>query len=486
MRDYSGVPVHIVTNPQERTNVIGPIDYYLRDLSRAIARINKGEVPDGSGTTIINAGPLSDIYLVLLGRDGNQVAHGGTHSAGSLTLASTRHATKGKVYLGNAQQTVYDETNERIGVNQTTPTAKVHIKIAMPGQSGLPTSGSGGSDWSNVGGASFTASMSDNDDSTYGRWTDNGASTSALAGNFTTGLTDPGTDSGFQLKVTARSTTVTNGQTMHFTIRSGATFVKEFVVGFDGNTFTPVDAQVTTSFATYTMSFSSAEAALFNFSDTWTYNILYSGAALDGSGNFDVSRLEVVVPAVSGSDTLQKWEAPSNSNTLVYTSDGNSNTSLVLQGTRAAVSASAWAMTVGSPASGMVAAATDAIGTMTWASASSLATKGEHSFIANGPYKIDRDVDGAWIAPRAGTLSLVRLYRRQPGSGGSTAVELLKNGTTVFSAPPNIAASAGASATASGTISTTAFVAGDRFTVSASAVDTGRPYDWNLKMEWYG
>lgn len=489
MRDYTGVPVHVVQNAEERVNVIGPIDYYLRDLSRAMSRISKGEVPDGSGTTIIAASPLSDIYLVLAGRIAPQVAHGGKLPSSTLTLASTTHATKGKVFLGNAQQTTYDETNERIGVAEPSPDAKVHITVgAASNQFGRPEPTSNGANWAGSDGTGSGADISHlidevtPDNSDYARISD--AFNSSLDVVYTT-VTDPGINSGHTISVRVAKTggvSGTSSDQFQFAVKVGLATIVSYNTG----------ASLTTTPTTFSYTLSSAEvttlrATGLNYADLGV-QISYSSSTSAGANDFRVYWAQFEVPAIGGilGDTLQKWENPTQNNTLSYVTDSLGNTVLAAIGApHVAVQASGFDLTIGSPASGMVWSSTNTVGAGTWASASSLATKLQHRWVANGPYRVDGDVDGAWITPRAGTLSLVRFYRREGGSSGSTAVELLKNGTTVFSAPPNISATAGASATASGTLSVTTFAANDRFTVSASAVDVGRPRDWVLMVEAY-
>jgi hypothetical protein len=57
-------------------------------------------------------------FVVLAGRSGGQTIDGDTASAGNLTLSSTAHATKGKIFLGPL---TVDEANNRVGVNATSP-----------------------------------------------------------------------------------------------------------------------------------------------------------------------------------------------------------------------------------------------------------------------------------------------------------------------------------------------------------------------------
>lgn len=55
---------------------------------------------------------------------GGQTATGGVAASENLTLRSTSHATKGKLIFGTS---AYDEVNNRLGINISSPTAKIEI-----------------------------------------------------------------------------------------------------------------------------------------------------------------------------------------------------------------------------------------------------------------------------------------------------------------------------------------------------------------------
>src|ERR1019366_5207374 len=52
------------------------------------------------------------------------IIYGNTTSAGTLTLASTTHATKGKILFGTS---AYDEVNNRLGIGTTSPSQKLQV-----------------------------------------------------------------------------------------------------------------------------------------------------------------------------------------------------------------------------------------------------------------------------------------------------------------------------------------------------------------------
>lgn len=63
-------------------------------------------------------------YAHLTGRSGGQTLEGGTGSGENLTLESTSHATKGKIIFGAS---AYDEVNNRLGINNTSPTFVLEV-----------------------------------------------------------------------------------------------------------------------------------------------------------------------------------------------------------------------------------------------------------------------------------------------------------------------------------------------------------------------
>ena len=87
-----------------------------------LASIARGEVPDGSGSPLVNL----DQYFFLSGRNPGQVASGANTDAGSLTLSSTSKTSKGKIYFGSTG--AYDETAALLGLNTLTPASHVEIR----------------------------------------------------------------------------------------------------------------------------------------------------------------------------------------------------------------------------------------------------------------------------------------------------------------------------------------------------------------------
>lgn len=64
-------------------------------------------------------------YALLPGRSGGQQLRGGTGSGQGLTLSSTAHPTKGKIFLGSSS--AYDEVNLRLGLGTTSPSYTLEV-----------------------------------------------------------------------------------------------------------------------------------------------------------------------------------------------------------------------------------------------------------------------------------------------------------------------------------------------------------------------
>lgn len=101
------------------------ISIALRQGQSGLAAVARGEAPDASGNPLVD---LSGVFL-LAGRFGGQLGYGDRSAGGSLAFSSTNNATKGFIYLGDARTSMFDETNQRIGLN-TVPLFRLHQKHA--------------------------------------------------------------------------------------------------------------------------------------------------------------------------------------------------------------------------------------------------------------------------------------------------------------------------------------------------------------------
>lgn len=66
-------------------------------------------------------------FVKLLGRNGGQIINGGINAGEELKLVSTNNATKGNIFFGESEDSVYDEVNDRLGLGTTTPDKKLHV-----------------------------------------------------------------------------------------------------------------------------------------------------------------------------------------------------------------------------------------------------------------------------------------------------------------------------------------------------------------------
>lgn len=129
MRKYQRNKVQITGTPtQQRESE--KRERILEALSSAVAKLSVGNAipPALQMTSAIVPPPVqSSDFFILSGRPGGQVGHGGTGSGQKLTLVSNQ-SRNGKIYFGFAEQTAYDETNERLGINTPSPAASLHIR----------------------------------------------------------------------------------------------------------------------------------------------------------------------------------------------------------------------------------------------------------------------------------------------------------------------------------------------------------------------
>lgn len=125
-----------------------------RSILVARAGNSSGWVTYGSGITLHSSlsglvSPADDHpqYFLLAGRSPGQVAAFNTTSGGSGTLTSTHHATKGKIFFGSANNSAYDEVQERIGIGTPNPAAGFHVLATGVTATGrLETTATGGSE----------------------------------------------------------------------------------------------------------------------------------------------------------------------------------------------------------------------------------------------------------------------------------------------------------------------------------------------------
>lgn len=97
------------------------------------------------------------------------------------------------------------------------------------------------------------------------------------------------------------------------------------------------------------------------------------------------------------------------------------------------------------------------------------------------------DLDGAWVAPRAGNIRRITLHRRLAGSSGTTTVDVNKNQVTVFTTQANrpaIAFGAGNNQISAHTdMNITAFAQNDQLQVDVDTAEGGNPQDVSITME---
>lgn len=288
--------------------------------------------------------PGSSEFWRLLGRPGGQHGHGGTGSGQSAILSSTTHPTKGFVYFGAALSTAYDETNNRIGIGEAVPDAKLHIKIGASSSiynvnSDISTYSAGtfgevGQDkWGTNSDPSGLPSpfstgyqnASTSDDYTSYLTADNNVAVTRICRMGLNGTLASGNSSwDVTLRMAKLSAAPPNG-TLSVTVTDSAGV--DFVQTFDPSV-------LTTGWVDYSIS------PINNGVGTNVPNSIrlsYASPGTGGGGNPTAYLLltYITVGSENASDTLQKWEDPDGSDELSFAQDGGSGKDLVVSGTAA-------------------------------------------------------------------------------------------------------------------------------------------------------
>lgn len=102
--------------------ILKRLNSIAEETQNAIGDVNRGELPNSSGTPIVPSGN----FFLLPGRPFGQIGYGATEAGGSLTLGSTANITKGKIYLGS--QGAYDESLGRLGLGTQSPLAILDVR----------------------------------------------------------------------------------------------------------------------------------------------------------------------------------------------------------------------------------------------------------------------------------------------------------------------------------------------------------------------
>ena len=101
----------------------GSLEFSYGHLYFTNAAGGRTQLDEQAGTgTIVNANSFIASTSVI-----TPYVYGSQAASGDLTLSSTLHGTKDKIYLGSAQTSVYDELNGRLGIGTGTPVAPLDI-----------------------------------------------------------------------------------------------------------------------------------------------------------------------------------------------------------------------------------------------------------------------------------------------------------------------------------------------------------------------
>ena len=305
-----------------------------------LAAIIRGEAPDGSGRPLF---PSLDDYFYLPGRSGGQIGHGATEPGGDLTLSSTKDTSKGSIFLGSAQTSLFDETNERIGLEVAAPTAKIHMAVApvTPNSAVGPDVGS----WGLAGAATRTLALQSDDGDTSYVLSGSGLTYTVMGVEFSN-LTNPGTSTGWSFAIRFKkvvdpgvhglSTTITK-LNIRFELWGGAAGNESIAIAGDIDPWAGVYPD-NLDYETWLWTLTTAEInALRPYLNQFWIKIGMVGSG--GSSNEQnstfvrITRLHCNLPTVEGggtTETLQTWQTPTYDNSLDFAADGSAATTLDL------------------------------------------------------------------------------------------------------------------------------------------------------------
>lgn len=340
---------------------------WLEQASTQLGKLGAGPTtpPALKVPSNINPPDADDLskFFKLIGRPGGQYGRGGTGAGQSLQLGSTDHPTKGFIYFGLLKQTAYDETNDRIGVNQPIPLARLHLKAATFGgtQTLTPTTDY----WQGGWGAFFVPdhSICVQAVDANGSQSPGNAALIGVTYGFTTFNTSSST-SGWTLNIVARCQTPNDasnciGADLVVGVASFTPGVGWTGAGGTGGTINNVGGTIQEYFfgpvgggrtllananSTYTRAITPTEmATMFAALNANPGYVLFvqfvSRTNLGDSGVankfIDIDQVYFTGPGLVDPIPLQKWEDSTLANTLKFTDDGASSKDLELAGDRA-------------------------------------------------------------------------------------------------------------------------------------------------------
>lgn len=108
-------------------------------------------------------------------------------------------------------------------------------------------------------------------------------------------------------------------------------------------------------------------------------------------------------------------------------------------------------------------------------------------FRSQGKVIVGTKIDGTWVAPRAFTITRITLHRETAGSGGTTIVDVNKQGVSLFTTQanrPQITQASGSDQIDAHTdMDITAVAQNNKITIDVDQAETGNPEDISVTIE---
>ena len=471
---------------------------FLREIGAAIKLHDRGLQSNSAGEPV--AGPFGD-YFVLLGREGGQVAHGSKNASGFLKLRSTIHPVLGKIYLGTPDLCAFDDVQQRLGLGTTTPLARLHVvvppEVTVKSKPDAYIANDPTKPWTNPFGGNAEDQI--NEDSWPGvgdtSWLQTNGGTMSPGTYYLemsiADIADPGTDTGFVLAFGLRH------------VNPGAADFAVQLVLKQGSALNVCStsvpkASLTTAFQQFTYNVLPAEAGSIVATGGVFLDLRIRIIIVVGSGTFNASGTEFVqwdwgqlqLPGGRGTDGqaitgLVIKNNASNGRTLLDLQNGAGQSIKISP--PSSVTDYALLLPAAQGAALSVLQHTATPGTLQWTPPSGLPTRVLYTWNANGPYRASEvSVDGSFVAPTAFTITAVWLTRTTPGTGGSTVVDINKNGSTIYATTgkPSIAYTVTKQVQSLPDSDKRSVAAGDVLTIDVDSIETGTaPRDLMVVVE---
>lgn len=493
------VPVHPPRNPDECPQwlheAIKRLNRQATTAEQGFGAILRGETPDASGTPLID----SSQFFVKPGLSGGQIAYGGKNASENLTLGSTANASKGFIYFGAAG--AFDEANKRFGIGTLTPAAKLEIHQTGTNVGYGPNSTvSGTPQWRGQDSGSSLHTYVNESVASDANYITDGTNLGVVVRlglpNIPAQLNTATITISFRMGWFGTNGGSVGISTLNLILKDGSAGTPTIHTDAHGG-FVPSGAHGDVAFTTFSFTLTVAEINTINANSGWngmTLEIDSGGGGIGYAGSLACSWMALSLVGATAVDLIRGYDT---SDTLRFSvsRDGLVTTpQLILSGSTSgtltlipAATTTSYSLTFPSAqgAAGSL-LQNNGSGVLSFVSPASLATRIQHRWTANGPYRVGTNVDTGFIPATAFSITAVWIVRLTPGSASSTIVDFNKNGTTMYTTQanrPTIAFNDADNKVQATLPDIVSVAAGDILTFDIDQIETGTPADFAIIIE---